>query len=419
MARQAPNANFDSSSWGVAVWKLLTGPDMNSLSPFWVALVCLALACGPKSNPAVVDGGLVDSGIEADAGPVDAGPVDSGVPDAGVIDGGVACDRADPCTIGWTEPDRFPVVIDHHASFVHEDDAGASFYVLGGARSAQSDVKEIYGAVRRARITSTGSLGAWGDAGVLPAAIGFAAQVVSGDRVYLCGGVGMAATGLFASGKVLVGKISPNDGEISWQLGPQLTEGVLHGTAVVLENKLYLIGGSAQFPKDKVFVSQLDADGLPGPWAAGPALPQPRSHHTAVIHGGRIFLAGGFTTGEVGLTPVLRSEHDAAGTITGWTVVGDMPNPPWTAGASVWGDSLFVVGGGQGGPGAEMFTDRVRQARFLSDNTLSPFADVTPLPIARSHVHQAPIYKGKIYSVGGRLMPSGSSIDRVFVGAFQ
>ena len=152
---------------------------------------------------------------------------------------------------------------------------------------------------------------------------------------------------------------------------------------------------------------------------ARPALPQARSHHTAVVHGGRMFLIGGFTTGQSPLAPIHRSVHDASGALTGWVVAGDMPSSPWTAGASVWGESLFVVGGGEGGSGVETYVDRVRQARFLSDNTISGFADVTPLPAARSHVHQTPIYQGKVYSVGGRLMPSGNSMNRVFVGTFQ
>lgn len=95
-----------------------------------------------------------------------------------------------------------------------------------------------------------------------------------------------------------------------------------------------------------------------------------------------------------------------------------MPSAPWTAGASVYGDSLFVVGGGEGGPGMEQYVARVRQARFLSDNSVSGFADLTPLPVARSHVHQAPIFNGRIYSVGGRLQPSLDTMSRAFVAKF-
>jgi hypothetical protein len=427
MARQTPNAPGAGPLGGALVRTLLTRTDMNFRTVFALTLGIFALACGapPKLTP--LDGGggdggqpVPDSGMQVDdAGVVaDAGTIDSGVLDAGMIDGGAPCDRSDPCTIGWTEPAHFPAVVDHHTSFVHEGDGGAYLYVMGGVRAVAGDAKEVYPAIRRAKINAAG-LEAWTDMGALPIGIGFAAQTVSGDTVYLMGGVSMDAMGPFASGKVLIGAISQVDGTITWKQGPSLTETTLHGTAVVLGDKLYLIGGSAQNPKDKVLVSTILADGSLGPWAGGAALPVPRSHHTAVVHGGHIFLVGGFSTNQVPQSPILKSQHDANGALTGWVVAGDMPNSPWTAGASVWGESLFVVGGGEGGQGVETYIDRVRQARFLADNTISGFAEVTPLPAARSHVHQAPIYQGKVYSVGGRLFPSGNSMDRVFVGAFQ
>ena len=388
---------------------------MNFRTLLPLALAAATVACGP----APIKVPPVDSGVEEeDAGAL---PVaDSGIPDAGgPVDAGAPCDRTDPCSIAWSEPERYPVVVDHHTSFIHEGEAGAFLYVLGGARAVAGDAKEVYPAVRRAKLKPDGSLEAWTDVGMLPTALGFAAQAVAGNLVYLVGGVSMDAMGPVASGKVMVGAISAVDGSISWKLGPALTEATLHGTAVVLDHKLYLIGGSAQRAKTTVLVSQLDHEGFPGPWTAAPALPQARSHHTAVVHEGRIFLIGGFDASQTPQSPILRSAHDATGALTGWTVAGDMPNSPWTAGASVWGQSLFVVGGGEGGSGVEMYVDRVRQARFLADNTVSGFADVTPLPAARSHVHQAPIYQGKVYSVGGRLFPSGNTMDRVFIGTFQ
>lgn len=336
-----------------------------------------------------------------------------------LLDAGAPCDRTDPCTIGWAEGDQYPANVDHHTSFIAEADGGAYLYVIGGVRAVTGDAKEVYPSIRRAQIKPNGSLDPWTDFGVSPIPVGFAAQAVSGNHVYLLGGASMDAQGAHASGKVLIGAISPVDGSLTWTMGPSLTEAVLHGTALVLGDRLYLMGGSAAAPKDKVLVAQIFPDGSLGPWAAGPPLPMPRSHHVAVIHGGKMFLIGGFSTNQVPIGPIHRSELDANGLLIGWVVAGDMPNSPWTAGASVHGESLIVVGGGEGGQGVEQYVDRVRLARFLADNTLSGFADVTPLPAARSHVHQAPIYRGKVYSVGGRLMPSGNSMNRVFVGTFQ
>lgn len=392
-----------------------------------VCLIAFALiACGGAPKLYVdagqfqhVDSGVgvvEDAGTKPDAGTV----VDSGIPyvDAGVVDAGLPCDRNEPCTLGWAEPAHYPVPVDHHTSFVHEVGGVPYLYIVGGVRTVAGDVKEVYSEIRRAKITDAG-LEAWTDVGVLPQPLAFAAQVIHGNRIYLMAGLSKDMTGEVASFKALVGEISQVDGTITWQFAPEVFEATLHATAIILGDKLYVIGGSQNAPRNTVAVSTLGANGIPGPWSLSALLPVPRSHHTAVVHDNHIYLVAGFTTGQTPLSPVWKSEHDTAGKLTGWKVVGDMPDSPWTAGASVWGDTLLVVGGGEGAPGQQVFVDHVRQARFLDDGTISGFASITPLPVARSHVHQAPIYKGRVFSVGGRLFPSGTSMDRAFIGSFQ
>lgn len=387
-----------------------------------VWMVLMLTACGSASKPEVdggsqpeVDSGVIDAGF--DAGAPDAG---STFVDAGFIDGGAACDRPEACTIGWGESPQYPQVVDHHTTFIHTDKAGSFLYVVGGVHSVNTSVTVIYATVRRAKIAADGSLGPWAAAGDLPAVLGFHTQVVSGNRVYLIGGVSRDAAGKnFPSASVLVGTID-DLGMITWKQGTSVGEAVIHGAAEILGDTLYLIGGADAAPKARVFKSALDANGLNGPWTAGAALPQPRTHHASVVREGRIFLFGGFDTQGTPLHEVLKSDHDATGAIIGWRVGGDLPNAPWTASATLWGGSVFVVGGGEGALGQEYFVDRVRRARFLQNNTLGAFEDVaTPLPVIRAHVHQSPIFEGRIYSVGGRLQPSFNSMDRVFVGAFK
>jgi hypothetical protein len=230
----------------------------------------------------------------------------------------------------------------------------------------------------------------------------------------------MDSMGAFASGKVLVGTID-DQGMITWQQGTGISEAVIHGTAAIIGSKLYLIGGAAQVAKNKVMVSRIGGDGLNGPWTTltSAALPQPRSHHCSVVHNGQIFLFGGLDDNDNVLEEVLRSDFDENGDLVGWKVAGTLPDAPWTAAASLWGESVFIIGGGHGGAGSMGFVDRVRRARFYENNTLQDFADVDPLPTPRSHVHFAPIVDGRIYSVGGRLMPSLTSMNRVFIGNFQ
>jgi hypothetical protein len=160
----------------------------------------------------------------------------------------------------------------------------------------------------------------------------------------------------------------------------------------------------------------VSAAGELGRWLDGPSLPVPRSHHAAVVKDGVIWIFGGFTTGQEPLADILRATRDDAGALAGWEVAGSLELPPWTHAASLYGDGVFLVGGGEGGPGHEHYVDRVRYAAWR-DGVLGPFGDVVePLPRARSHVHQTPIHQGHLYSVGGRTMASGSSMARVYVG---
>jgi hypothetical protein len=365
------------------------------------------------------DAGLlegVDSGFDADGTGLDAGL------DAGAVDGGVVCDRPQACQLAWTEPDHFPVPLDHHTTFIHSSAAGTFLYAVGGVQNVGPDtIAAVYDDVRRAKIKADGSLEAWTEAGKLPIPLAFHSQATAGNRVYLLGGISKDAQGAYAHNRVFIGTIDETDGSISWVDGPRFNEAAMHATASIVGDRLYLVGGSVgDAPKDHVLVSTLGPDGRNGPWTPGATLPQARSHHTAIVHEGRLFLIGGFDAAHLPLHEILKSEHDATGAITGWKVGGDLPNAPWTAGASLLGDSVFIVGGGEGGPAPSPFVDRVRRARFYPNNTLQPFEDVSmPLPTPRAHVHQAPIFNGRIYSVGGRLYPSYNTMDRVFIGTFK
>ncbi len=65
-------------------------------------------------------------------------------------------------------------------------------------------------------------------------------------------------------------------------------------------------------------------------------------------------------------------------------------------------------------------SDKVLRASFDADGKLGSFEVISdPLPTARSHVHQTPVYDGRIYSVGGRVGTSFTSTDQVVVGQLQ
>ncbi|MBL8952699.1 MAG: hypothetical protein JNK82_18105 [Myxococcaceae bacterium] len=375
------------------------------------SLAALALAaCGSLPSPS----GPVDAGQDPQPPPRDAG-VDAGPPPP-PPDAGTLCDGLQPCNFEWSETSAFPANVDHHTTFVATSAAGTFVYVAGGLHNQTSQVYDI---VRRAPVAADGSLGAWVECTKLPMPIGFHAMAQSGRYVYLMAGVSQDASGPFGHDQSLIGTVQ-DDGDITWVTNPnRLRAAFLHGTAVVVGETLYMFGGTgANGPQSVVKLAQIQGDGSLGPWADGPALPLQRSHHVAVVYGGHIFIAGGFDTGMNPTIEVLRSSFDANHMLTGWIVVGEVLDSPWTSAAVVYRDHLFLIGGGEGGPGQERYVNRVRRARFDGAGGILSFVDVDALPAGRAHVHQVPMYRDHLYSVGGRVSSGQAleSISRVFVG---
>lgn len=373
----------------------------------------LLAGCGGAANQTPDAGtGLGDSGTEDST--------DAGTPDAGSEDPGPPCEGPTaPCAIHWTDSAAYPTRVDHHTAFAHTSAAGTFVYVAGGVTSTNDSVSDVYPSVRRAKVHDDGSLSAWEDLAALPIPIAFHAMTIANDRVYLVAGITKDNGTVYTNRDTLIGDFDA-DGKLTWRMGKPLPEAFLHPSAQVLGQRLYLVGGSGGMmdPKDKVYISELDDTGMTGAWSAAPKLPVPRSHHVTVTRDGHLYAIGGFTTGQIPLEEVLRSTNDETGAITGWELAGLMDNPPWTAAGFIHGDWVYLIGGGEGGPGEEQYVDHIRRGRFDEHGLLlSGFEDVdNPLPRGRAHVHHIPVVNGRLYSIGGRVTPSFSSIDEVFVG---
>jgi len=385
-------------------------------TPALVAALFLA-ACGTPQSPPPGPGTAGGSGA---AGGSTMAETDAGT-DAGVQplpDAGSACDGNQPCNLSWTEGPSYPVDVDHHSTFVMTSAAGTFLYVAGGLNN---NTMLLHDTVRRAPIQADGSLGAWVDCSKLPIVLGFHGYAQKGKHVYLLAGISQDAQGPFGHDLSFIGTLQ-DDGDITWvQNANRLRMAALHGTGAIVGDTLYFFGGTGagNAPQALVKQAKIKADGTLDPWADAPSLPLQRSHHVAVVHDGHIFVAGGFDTGQNPISAVLRSSFDANGMLTGWAVVGEIDSSPWTSAGVAYRGHLFLIGGGEGGPGSEHYVNRVRRAKFDGEGALTPFIDVDTLPTERAHVHQAPLFGDRVYSVGGRRqVGAGQSIARVFVGKF-
>lgn len=333
---------------------------------------------------------------------------------------GCAPGADDTCSsVQWGQLDNYAHPIDHHGTIVHAAaDGVARLYVMGGFWQKADQTYEVYDEVRRAPITATHELGAWEDEAPLPAKMGFHGTAASADHVYLVAGISVDAHGIFATNDVYVGSFD-GVGHLTFAAAANKPTARIHPSVQVVGARLLLIGGTRQDPIASVQSAPLAADGSVGVWTDDAPLPTPRSHHATAVHNGHVWVFGGFDETMTPCADILVSAEDADGRVTGWDVGGHMDKPPWTHGATVYKDGVFLIGGGEGGPdeASMYYVDRVRYARWDADGVLGPFVDVhDPLPRARSHVHQDPLYDGYLYSVGGRLFHSGASMPEVYIG---
>jgi hypothetical protein len=98
-----------------------------------------------------------------------------------------------------------------------------------------------------------------------------------------------------------------------------------------------------------------------------------------------------------------------------WADAGELPEGRATSAATVFLDQVYVIAGMTELTGGEV--DTVLRATFGADGTVGAFEELAPLPTPRAHSHQAPLYQGTLYSVGGSIMHDPQ--DGVYLGALE
>lgn len=379
-----------------------------------VVLAALVSGCddGDAEPPplALVDGRIVDADVtdaHLDDLAVDAEVIDA-TPDA-APSCGPAC-----ATVEWVEGPPLPAISDHHTTFVHTDGDTAALFVVGGiATDPRGSASTVYSTIQRAEIDADGALDAFAPEPVeLPFDLAFHGMARSGDRYYLTGGVTRDGGRVQGSSRVVMLEMAPGPVVGRAVDCGEMAFGVIHPTAEVLDETLYVIGGSMGPPIARVQRTRLGADGCPTDWSEAPRLPETRSHHASVVIDGRIHVLGGFgEQNQVERPTILRSTLDGDGQVSGWEAFGTLDPVPWTASALVLDDTVWLIGGGEGRSILARFSSEVRRAP-LGEDAIGPFEVVDgELPFARSHVHQTPYHAGRIYSAGGRIFDADRQLD--------
>ncbi|HYJ80294.1 MAG TPA: hypothetical protein VEW03_11855 [Longimicrobiaceae bacterium] len=326
-------------------------------------------------------------------------------------------------TLAWRAGPSIRGPRDHHVVFSFQASGGSYLYVAGG-----TDYRQMLGGVLRSRLAADGTPGPWTEVAQLPAPLAGASAAVVGSRVVLTGGQVAADSGMRGLRRVAetyVASIAADGSLGAWTPGPALPAPRFHHPSVHHGGWVYIPGGQGATAADAdVFAARVGADGAPGEWQRMRPLPRARSHHAALVHDGHLYVVGGLDGDPAGhaalYTDVLRAPIAADGTLGEWRIVGRMPHAYATHSAFVHDGALWVLGGVEDNL---RFVATVWRAPLQPNGSVGAWQEVGPgLPVARGHVHQTPVIDGRVYSIGGRIVPGADGMrvtDLMVFGSLQ
>jgi hypothetical protein len=187
-----------------------------------------------------------------------------------------------------------------------------------------------------------------------------------------------------------------NSGESFWSNGPDLPSNITGHQAVVLEDKIYLIGGVDLLEGGKTEMVRV-FDITSNQWSIAPPLPTPLDHTAATTDGSRIYVVGGFP----GTGPRQPSDrlfiYDPK--TNEWQEGKRMSEPRAALTADFINGLLYAVGG--------LNSSHIPVAtNEVYDPMSNSWSETTPMPTARHH-HTSAVANGQLYIIGGRILGNG------------
>jgi len=190
-------------------------------------------------------------------------------------------------------------------------------YLLGGFNNTNSPVNSVY----TATIDLNGSLGEWNTAGSLPGTLGSSSVLLTSTRVYLLGGQNTSST---VTSTVYVALLN-TDGTIgTWTTGTPLPSNLRSSSIVVLDDKVYLLGGYNTSAVSTTYSAVIGLDGVLGNWSAGSPLPINLFDAKALVAKDTVYLFGG-NNGSSDINTIYKASYDSSNNIGSWTAVSTVP----------------------------------------------------------------------------------------------
>jgi|SRR5215208_6966775 len=190
-----------------------------------------------------------------------------------------------------------------------------------------------------------------------------------------------------------------NSGESFWSNGPDLPSLITEHSAVVLEGKIYIIGGVDLVEGGRTDVVRV-FDITSNQWSIAPPLPIPLDHTGVSTDGSKIYVVGGFRGRDMKVPSDRLFIYDSVQ--NNWQEGTPMPTARGALTADFINGVLYAVGGvgGLGDSRTPVATNEVY------DPMLNSWSETTPMPTARHH-HASVVANGQLYIIGGRILGDG------------
>jgi hypothetical protein len=312
---------------------------------------------------------------------------------------------------------------DHHTSFVLEIDGQHHFYVLGGVANMTTPLRNYEHGI----VDDNGGLSPLQAQALPTAAFSIGAGVATvGNTAVITGGMRANAEGRIVNAAGVDVVTAEADGTLTFARGPDLPFPCFHGSAAIVNGRVYVVGGqgnaNADASTDRVVSAALNADNSLSSWRDETPLPSSLSHHGLLATSDALVIVGGLTgspfDGQHDVhDEVLRIPVNADGSLGDTVVIGALPYHSTTPALALVDERLYVIGG--------LVEDRavtndVLQAPLVGA-ALGEFTSTVVLPQERMHAHQAPVVGDRFFLAGGATLDEASnheSHDTVYVGTF-
>jgi N-acetylneuraminic acid mutarotase len=190
-----------------------------------------------------------------------------------------------------------------------------------------------------------------------------------------------------------------NSGESFWSNGPDLPSLITEHSAVVLEGKIYIIGGVDLVEGGRTDVVRV-FDITSNQWSIAPPLPIPLDHTGVSTDGRKIYVVGGFTGRDMKIPSDRLFIYDPIQ--NNWQEGTPMPTARGALTADFINGVLYTVGG-VGGVGSSRTPVATNE---VYDPMSNSWSETTPMPTARHH-HASVVANGQLYIIGGRILGDG------------